>query len=44
VEDPFRGLQEILLHLHRYVSGQQAHQQPLLRRQAGARQGGRARQ
>lgn len=25
VKDPFWGLQEILFHLHSYVSGQQAH-------------------
>lgn len=25
VKDPFRGLQEILFHLHSYVPGQQTH-------------------
>lgn len=30
VEDPFWGLQEVLFHLHGDISGQQAHEQPLL--------------
>lgn len=32
VENPLRGLQEVLLHLHGNIPGQKAHKQPLLDR------------
>lgn len=32
VKNPLRGLQEVFLHLHGDIPGQEAHEQPLLNR------------